>query len=202
MKTRLQLIPITLCVLLIGFTACEDSATGPKSTFQLETNTAEDIPANPNAERGAPADYTFYDLETGAIVADEDSATTEWDLGFNATLIIVNTGDSGPGEGGALALDVAFEEVNTAPSEGYSEDGIADWYNYTGTEGTPPHTVLPKEDKTFLIKTGDGEHYAKIQILSYYEGNPEITDETPESSRYYTFEYAIQLDGSRQFAEE
>lgn len=72
---------------------------------------------------------------------------------------------------------------------------------YTGNEGTPPHTVLPKENKTFVIKTGDGQYYAKLRILSYYKGNPQISDETPEDSRYYTFEYSIQLDGSREFIE-
>ncbi len=49
-----------------------------------------------------------------------------------------------------------------------------------------------------MVRTGDGEYYAKIRILSYYEGNPEPDTEEFENapSRYYTFEYAIQMDGS------
>lgn len=127
--TKKLLFTIIATAFALIITACSDSSTGPENEFQVENHTAEDVPANPNAERGTPPDYTFYSLEEGAVVADEDSATTEWDLGFNATSIIVNGGSSGPGEGGAINLDIAFDEVTTAPSEGYSEDGMADWYN-------------------------------------------------------------------------
>lgn len=213
MKHRIQLIPITLFALLISVTACSDSGTDPGDEFQVETNTAEDVPANPDAERGAPADYTFYDLEAGAIISDEDSASTEWDLAFSGLNILVNSGTSGPGDGGAVVLDVAFDQVSMAPSEGYvtdaeGEPAINGWYNYTGQEGDPAHAVLPVENKTIVLKTGDGEQYAKVRIISYYKGNPDTSTEkfsnleTRPPSRYYTFEYAIQMNGSREFVEQ
>ncbi|MEL7833754.1 HmuY family protein [Fodinibius sp. Rm-B-1B1-1] len=197
---------------LLLFSACSDDSTGPDvPESQLELHTAEDVPANPNAERGAPANYTFYDLQNGEVVADEDSASSEWDLAFSSTTVLTNSGVSGPGNGGAVILDIPFDEVTIAPSEGYNtdtEDSLAiptgdenGWYNYTGMEQTPNHAVLPIEDKTIVVRTGDGDHYAKIRILSYYKGNPDISSDQqypPEDDRYYTFEYAIQMNGTRE----
>lgn len=208
--------PFSLTLLAVSilflFSACNNDSTGPGEVeSQLELQTAQDVPANPNAERGDPADYTFYDLQTGEIVAESDSASTEWDLAFSSTTVLTNSGISGPGNGGAVTLDVPFDEVTTAPSEGFNTDTESSlaiptgdeegWYNYTGREQTPNHAILPIENKTIVVRTGDGNHYAKVRILSYYKGNPEITSDMqhpPENSRYYTFEYAIQMNGTRK----
>lgn len=211
-KINLLILPLITASVILLVSACSDSATGPGEVeSQLEVRTAANIPANPDAERGDPADYTFYDLQNGEIVADTDSATNTWDIAFSSTTILTNSGASGPGEGGAIILDVPFEEVTLAPSEGYNtdtENTLAiptgdenGWYNYTSTDQNPNHAILPIENKTIVIRTGDGEHYAKIRILSYYKGNPEITSDMqfpPQDDRYYTFEYAIQLNGTRE----
>lgn len=200
-----------LCSLFL-LNACSDDATGSGETeSELEVRTAADVPANADAERGDPVDYTFFDLQSGTIIADEDSATAEWDLAFSGTTILTNSGVSGPGEGGAVILDVPFANVDIAPSAGYNtdtQDGLAiptgdenGWYNYTGTDQNPNHAILPIADKTIVVRTGDGDHYAKVQILSYYKGNPEITGDMqfpPADDRYYTFEYAVQLNGTRE----
>ena len=55
--------------------------------------------------------------------------------------------------------------------------------------------MTPIAGRTIALTTGDGD-YAKLRILSYYRGNPA----TPGGdSRYYTFEYVVQPDGSRDF---
>ncbi|MBN2733102.1 MAG: HmuY family protein [Balneolaceae bacterium] len=211
-KINLLILPLIAASVILFVSACSDSSTGPGEVeSQLEVRTAADIPANPDAERGDPADYTFYDLQNGEIVADTDSATSTWDIAFSSTTILTNSGTSGPGEGGAIILDVPFEEVTLAPSEGYNTDRESalaiptgdenGWYNYTSTDQNPNHAILPIENKTIVIRTGDGEHYAKVRILSYYKGNPEITSDMqfpPQDDRYYTFEYAIQLNGTRE----
>lgn len=205
-------LPLLAAGLLLIFNACSDSSTGPEDNeSQLEVRTAADIPANPGAERGDPADFTFYDLQSGEIVADEDSATTIWDLAFSSTTILTNSGISGSGEGGAVILDVPFENIDIAPSEGYNTDAETSlaiptgdengWYNYTGTDQNPNHAILPIENKTIVVRTGDGDHYAKVRILSYYKGNPEITSDMqfpPANDRYYTFEYAVQMNETRE----
>lgn len=192
-------ILITAFALLFAI-GCSDSGTGVEES-QLETLVAENIPANVNAERGAAPDYTLFNLERGEIV--EDSLSADWDIGLSGTSIIVNGGENGPGEAGIVSLDVGFEQVTTAPSEGYADAPAADWYNYTGQDSQPFFAVIPKENFTMVVKTGDGEHYAKVRILSYYYDSPDTASaefanlETRPESRYYTFEYAIQLNGTR-----
>ncbi len=199
---------LTICFAGFFITACEESSSGPELESQIELYTATDVPANPGGETGGPDDFTFFSLANNEIVADADSASNQWDIAFSSTNIIVNGGVSGPGEAGAVMLDAAFESVTTAPSQGYQVDtegsaAISGWYNYTGTT-EPQHAIIPLDNKTIVVRTGNGEHYAKIKILSYYEGNPDTSTEefanlqTRPADRYYTFEYAIQLDGSTE----
>lgn len=207
MKQHIPLIPIVLCALFTGITACNDSGTdsGEEYPSQIETQLVEDVPA----DTGGTGEFTFYSLREASVV--EDSASTEWDIAMAGTKILTNSGSSGPGNGGALILDVAFEEVTIAPSEGYGIDTDTllaiphgdenGWYNYTSDDQTPNHAILPIENKTIVLRTGDGEYYAKLRILSYYKGNPDISSNQqfpPEGQRHYTFEYTIQMNGSRE----
>lgn len=213
-RTYVILIALAMAFAVVS---CDDNSTGVEET-ELEVRMAKDIPANPEGESGggppAPINFTFYSLAEGEIVADEDSATTEWDIAFSSTFIIVNNGTSGPGQSGAVILDVPFEEVTTAPSEGYNIDTESQyaiptgsgngWYNYTGGN-EPVRAVLPLPEKTIVVRTATG-NYAKVDILSYYKGNPDTsTDEfanpdTRPPGRYYTFRYVIQTDGSRDLS--
>jgi|SRR5699024_2791324 len=200
-------LPLLAAAFTLLFTGCSDDTTGPgKTGAQLQVQTAKDIPANPDdgsgGPPGAPTNFTYYSLTKGKIVADADSATAKWDIAFSGLTILTNSGTSGPGEGGAVILDQSFIETIMAPKTGYTVDsdtlkGAADWYNYD----MEAHVVRPISDKTIVIRTADGEHYAKLKILNYYKGNPDMTSQEfqndPPPSRYYTFEYAIQMDGSR-----
>jgi hypothetical protein len=55
-----------------------------------------------------------------------------------------------------------------------------------------------------VIKTADGK-YAKVEMISYYKGNPNTTTAafadlaTRPTSRYYTFRFAYQGDGTTSF---
>lgn len=204
---------ILLALIALGLTfvvsSC-DNSTGVEDP-ELDVQKAKDVPANADAGRGAPPDFTFYSLSEGEIVADEDSASTNWDLGFSSTTVLTNSGSSGPGQGGAVILDIPFEEVDMAPSEGYNVDSDSQlaiptgsgngWYKYTG-DNEPKRAILPLPEKTIVVRTANA-NYAKVEILSYYEGNPDTsTDEfanteTRPDGRYYTFRYVIQSDGSR-----
>lgn len=203
-------LPLLTAAIAFVFSACKDSGTGPENEFQAETHTVTDIPA----DTAGTGEYTFFSLRENTIV--EDSASTEWDIALAGTNILTNSGVSGPGDGGALILDIAFEDVTIAPSEGYNVDTDTllaiptgtdnGWYHYTGDQ-PPTHAILPLENKTIILKTGDGQYYAKLRILSYYEGNPDTSTESfanfgtrPEGS-VYTFEYTIQQNGSREFVE-
>lgn len=172
-----------------------------------ESQLIEDLPA-----LGENGTFTLFNLRTGEVTTD--SASTNWDIGFRGTTLIFNSGVSGPGEGGAILLDLPFDEITIAPSEGYQTDSADNyaistgsgtgWYNYTG-EGFPPFAILPREDVTLIIKTANGSNYAKLEILSYYEGNPDpssdtfVNIQTRPASRYYTFRYVVQqTEGLRE----
>ena len=139
--------------------------------------------------------YTLLDLDTGNIV--EDSLSSQWDIGFNATTIIANTGHNG----GLQPLNMTFNLVDEAPLEGYGSMDAA-WYTYT-MNNTPPHAILPKENYTLTVKTPD-DLYAKFRVISYYKGNPDVNSQNfinfiRPAARHYTIEYALQKDGSRFF---
>ena len=139
--------------------------------------------------------YTFLDVDTGSIV--EDSLSSQWDIGFNATNIIANTGHNG----GIQPLNTVFNLVDEAPLEGYGSMDAA-WYTYT-MNNTPPHAILPKENYTLTVKTPDNL-YAKFRVISYYKGNPDVNSQNfinfiRPADRHYTIEFALQKDGSRFF---
>ena len=52
-----------------------------------------------------------------------------------------------------------------------------------------------------MLRTADG-NYAKLEILSYYRGNPDTSASdfsAVKNGRYYTFRYVVQPSGSRAF---
>jgi len=142
--------------------------------------------------------FTYYDLDAMEVV--EDSLSSAWDIAFNATTIIANSENGG----GIQGLNIPFADVDEAPESGYVAENRS-WYTYTGQAPSGPQlAVLPKEGYTITIQTPD-ERYAKVRILNYYEGNPDLGSQefaniaTRTSSRYYTFDFALQTDGSRFF---
>ncbi|MDF9796179.1 hypothetical protein OKW21_001442 [Catalinimonas alkaloidigena] len=197
---------LILLLALSLFTACEEDSDEPAPDVTLEVQTATDVY---EAEG-----YAFYDLESGQQLSKSDSVGTRWDLAFDGTSIITNSGISGPGEGGAQILYGVFEKIDAAPSSGYATDneeslaipsgGGNGWYNYTGTTGNPAHAILPIPGKIILLKTVEG-NYAKLEIISYYEGNPDTTTEafasleTRPESGHFTFQYVVQPNGSVDF---
>lgn len=194
-----------IILLVAAFVAsCDDSSTGNDDPEpETESHTVEDLFAE-GTRINPEARFILFSLRTGETVDIADSASTNWDIGFRGTDVILNSGTSGPGNAGAVVLDVPFNQVEMAPADGYSVDteeeaAISGWYTYTGN--TPPvHAVIPHEDVTIVLRTADGNYYAKLEIISYYQGNPDTSTEefantdTRAESPYYTFRYAIQLE--------
>lgn len=150
------------------------------------------------ADTGNTSHYVFFRLSDSTIVPLSDSASTKWDIGFRTTSIIVNGGVSGPGTAAAQTVATGFADLTNAPATGYLRDSaggraIAAWYDYNPTT----HIVTPKAGNTIVVKTANNK-YAKISILSYYKdavAAPQLS--TP--SRYYTFRYSIQQNGTANF---
>lgn len=184
------LIPIILAVILAG----------SASTAQPAVQRATDIDA-----RAEDGNWTFFSLREGTVIPPEDSTTTNWDLAFKNTMIRVNGGVSGPGNGALVLLrDTTFHAVRNAPLDSHfrSDSTIAagglalptgsgnGWYEYDLGSGL----ILPFP-AVLVIRTADGR-YAKVQIESYYLGAPENPDPM-EGFRHYTFTYFFQPNGSR-----
>jgi HmuY protein len=169
---------------------------------------------NPNTGQptGLTRKFTLFSFKTGAVVANSDSATAKWDLGFNGTTIIVNGATSGPGTAQAQIASGIFDELVEAPEAGYKSDNdpapIAGapnanlaiptgsgqgWYTYDGAA----MVNRPTAGKVVVVKTSEGR-YAKMEILSYYKDAP-ASPTSSSTARYYTFRYVYQPNDTRSF---
>lgn len=208
MKTKaVYLIVMCLSIILMYLTSCSKEKEGDKpvsNTSSLQEILIEDLVA----DTGGTNHFTFFSLERGMEVEVVDSASEKWDIAFRRTEICINGGSSGPGSTSGLVVDGIFDEIAAAPEKGYTTDtetakACQGWYNYTGNN-VPEHAILMVPGKVLIFKTSKGR-FAKLEILTYYKGNPDTS--TPEfanlrtrsPSRYYTFKYVLQTDGTNKF---
>lgn len=209
MKTMKSiLVVLSIAASLSCLTSCKKDDPKPVLTAITFSNLSADPPSGygPMGQPiGVTNKYTFFSFKTGSIILNADSASSKWDMGFNGTKIIINSGTSGPGAAAALVKSAIFDEVITAPDDGYAQDnknasqyaiprGSGNgWYNYNSTT----NIITPIAGKVLVIKTADGK-YAKMEILSYYKDSP-VAPMSTSTDRYYTFRYIYQGDGTKTF---
>jgi hypothetical protein len=210
MKTYTKYGHLILAFAIITLASCSKEEDLPEPVIipsSLEVQYANDIVA----DTGNVEIYTYYSLSENKIIDQADSSTNKWDLAFKGTSVLTNSGVSGPGNGGAIVQNGIFDEIIEAPTSGYAEDASGalaiptgsnnGWYYYTGSAQEPKHAILPLAGKVILVRTSEGK-YAKVEILSYYKGNPATN--TPDfenlatrpSVRHYNFKYVFQPSGS------
>jgi hypothetical protein len=196
-------------MLFVGFSSCEEDPVEKQEP--VVASTVENLPADVgqglDPTTGRPkfsGKYTFFSFKDNKIVPESDSASTNWDIGLKGTTIITNGGVSGLGQGGAYVVNGIFGEMKildaSAPFAADSNESLAiptgsgnGWYNYNSQN----NQISPIAGKVIFVRTADG-NFAKMEILSYYKDRPStITRTTP--SRYYTFRYIYQPDGSKTF---
>jgi hypothetical protein len=192
---------LALGLLMIGLHSCNNNSTNnTPSSPTTHVVLIKDLAANPaDAPTGH---FAFFRFKDSTVVPLADSATTNWDIAFNGTSIIINCGTRGPGAGGAIVQkSVDFNSITQAPATGYVvESSTASaipgdtWYSYDGTT----HLISSIPGVVIIVRTADGK-YAKMQILNYYKGAPTPIDPVNDISRYYEFKYVYQTDGSRNF---
>ena len=186
---------------MTSFLACSDDS---DDLLPVVSITIEDLHAPQEGGMGQPISgpFTKFDFDTGM----ETDSETDWDIAFRATDIIVNGGSSmgtidepnRNGDGGAyIAMGTMADvtEVDVSLFAQDSENGYAimsgsgnGWYTYTGP---PTFLVTPTAGRILVFKTADGK-FAKVEILSYYQGAPDSPDAFTDQSRYYTFNYVYQ----------
>jgi len=177
-----------------------DLTADPTSTTAVSTTASSGTAVQPLPATGK---YTLYSLRDNKVIANTDSASNKWDIGFRSTSIIINGGAIRSGQGGANVYTGTFDALTAIPTSAtFAQDQSATqlavpggsgngWYNYSSS--TNLVSAIP--GRVLLIRTGDGTKYAKLEILSYYLGAPASpTSTTP--SRYFTFRYTYQPNGS------
>jgi hypothetical protein len=222
---RIQLILCTASAILLisSLSSCfKDPVPVTISSFTIKDLNADYAPlvfsSDPSIPPTRPAQtrkYTLFNLETGKIIANTDSATTQWDIGFRSTSIIFNGGTSGPGSVGAIVQKGIFEEIKSAPTTGYVLDNKNTntfavssspvtsasaatnqwWFNSGSNTST---IVTPIAGQIIIIKTTSGR-YAKMEILSFYKGAPTTVNNLTDLDRHYTFRYVYQTADGNSF---
>ena len=140
----------------------------------------------------------------GFNLMDESPVTDNtWDIAFRGTTILINGGSKGgddepvrTGEGGAYVAVSTYQDLMNINVDEIKQDDISSkaipngsgngWYSYDFQN----HVISAIPGRTLVIKTHDGR-YAKIEILCYYRGCPEVPSMESES-QYFTFNYTIQ----------
>lgn len=200
--------------LALGFLvlfACQknDSAEPVKP---LEAVTVKNVAADPvtidpatGRAMGGTNRFTLFSFKENKTIANADSASNKWDIGFRGTTIIVNGGAIRTGQGGAYLHTGLFEELKQIPdNQVFNTDQSATqlaiptssgtgWYNYNAAN----NWISPIAGKILVIKTGEGK-FAKVEILNYYKDAP-ATPSPTAVARHYTFRFLYQPDGSRKF---
>ena len=155
--------------------------------------------------------YTFYSLEKNSIIANTDSASTKWDLAFNGTKILTNSGTSGTGLGGAFVQVGLFDNLKTISADSvFKTDNAPSSYAVTFGSGKGWYTydpiknlITPLAGRVLVIRTASGK-YAKVEIIAYYKGGVTLDATAPDAEklskqRYYTFRYIFQPNGTKTF---
>ncbi|MCF1749724.1 HmuY family protein [Mariniradius sediminis] len=143
--------------------------------------------------------FQYFSLEKNELVAENE----DWDLAFKGTTIRVNNTKNV----NASIVTGIFEEIKEVPASATfatdTETSFAiptgsgtGWYNYNSAT----FTVTPIPGRVILVKTTKG-NYVKMEILSYYKGNPPVEQIDPRTtpSAHYTFRYILQPNGSTKF---
>ena len=201
MKTMKTIKFLTIALAMTSFVACDNDS---DDLLPVVSITVEDIHAPQEGGQGQPISgaFTKFDFDLGM----ETDSETDWDIAFRATDIIVNggmsmgttdepdrTGDAGAYIVTGTMADVTEVDVNLFTQDSGSGYAIMSgsgngWYTYSGP---PTYLITPTAGKILVFKTADGK-YAKVEILSYYQGAPENPDAFTDPSRYYTFNYVYQ----------
>lgn len=136
--------------------------------------------------------WVYISLATGAKLelTDLEALTSSaWDLGFKRASIRTNSGDSGPGRGGAFKVRLPWDSVDAStlgdqavPAEHWFDDectliaepvtGVVTTFSGWDEYDTVTHELTPA-DAVYLTRGADGALY-KLALLDFYS-NPDGT---------------------------
>jgi len=202
MKTKLY--SILLFVSSFSLISCGNEDT-PEPVIPLESILIQDLAA-PNdvidrttGQVTQVRPFVFFSLETQTVVTESQ----DWDIAFKGTTIRVNSAKNVS----TSMVNGIFDELKEVPASAQFTTDTANtfaiptgsgagWYNYNSAT----FTVTPIPGRILLFKTSK-DNYVKMEILSYYKGNPPAAELNPMNtpSAHYTFRYVLQPNGSTSF---
>jgi hypothetical protein len=215
MKMNLQKIAmgLGLSIALVACSKDEETIVVPVSAITVNNLAADTVTGlGVDGRPKSAGTTTYYSLVDNKEIPSADAASTKWDIAFSSTKILVNSGTSGPGIGGAFVYVGLFDALKTIPADSNFATDNANaasfaiplgsgkaWYTYDGMTTL----VSPIAGRVLVIRTATGK-FAKIEIISYYKGGVTLpasasVNDKLFKQRYYTFRYAYQPNGSKTF---
>ena len=215
MKMNLRKITmgLGLSIVLVACSKDEETIVVPVSAITVSNLAADTVTGlGVDGRPQSAGTTTYYSLVDNKVIASTDAASTKWDIAFSSTKILVNSGTSGPGLGGAFVYVGLFDALKTIPADSNFATDNANaasyaiplgsgkaWYTYDGLTTL----ISPIAGRVLVIRTATGK-FAKIEILNYYKGGVTLpatasTIDKLTKQRYYTFRYAYQPNGAKTF---
>jgi hypothetical protein len=202
MKTILKTFIIPAIAIAL-FSCNDDKETEPivvlEATLVADLAAPNDVIDRATGQVIETRPFQYFSLEQNQIVSESD----DWDLAFKGTTVRVN---SGKGASAAIVTGIFDQIIEIPASATFVQDtesefaiptgGGNGWYNYNSST----NTITPIPGRVVLVKTSAG-NYTKIEILSYYKGNPPVASIDPFTtpSAHYTLRYILQPDGTQKF---
>ncbi|WP_233524394.1 HmuY family protein [Mucilaginibacter conchicola] len=224
-KPAQRIMAIAACVTVLFASACKKDQTNPLGEDGVSTVIKDlqgDIGASvggsvPGKENRPFRDF-YYNFDKKLQITDTaaNKTTLNWDIAFTGiynSFVYINSGTNpkspgfgGQGQGVIVGIDTPYDQVNEAPTaEAMEQDNLTfvgmdkypqlsnmGWYFYTLTT----HIAQPIKNRTFVLKTAAGK-YAKLELISMYQGAPPTITDLNWPAPYFTFRYFVQQDGSR-----
>ena len=213
MNLRKITMGLGLSIVLVACSKDEETIVVPVSAITVSNLAADTVTGlGVDGRPQSAGTTTYYSLVDNKVIASTDAASTKWDIAFSSTKILVNSGTSGPGLGGAFVYVGLFDALKTIPADSNfaTDNAIAAsyavplgsgkaWYTYDGLTTL----ISPIAGRVLVIRTATGK-FAKIEILNYYKGGVTLpatasTIDKLTKQRYYTFRYAYQPNGAKTF---
>jgi len=217
MKRKMIKLAITAFLLTAVMASCTKDEVKPELEDGKST-VIKDLPGDVGNTVGSGIPFTpfYFSFKTAAKVDEAKKVSTEWDIAFakeyNSYVSVNNGTDNGSfGYGGAatgamIVINQAYDQVKEAPSDAtFSSNGITSagwdpgsgngWYFYD----LKTHIAVPVLNRTYVLRTAEGK-YAKLQLISMYQGAPATVTDLNWPAPYFTFRYFVQQDGSRNLS--
>lgn len=128
-------------------------------------------------------EWIYLRLDGTEVSVTDPQSSSDWDLALQRTAIRTNSGPSGPGVGGALLSERAWDAIEHTDSVGFARDELVplpgppgsgeapgnpvlgDWFDYDGAT----HTVSARPNDSYIVRGANGD-YAKLRIFGWDGG--------------------------------